>query len=186
MQHTKRSAALRYLGTAALHLRRRRRSGGCRATSRHRSTSAITRLCWCSHVSACARAAFRHVPCRPDWREGTLCVRSKDRREAMIDYATPVRPPPASRSFCGLSCRNGRWRAQPSSMVKLALVKAGIDNAPSPRHQLSCQHARAGTTLDMIGTVLRHRSIDRYDCPLCEGGQHTAPDRLPRQGVRSC
>ncbi|BCH29872.1 hypothetical protein MesoLjLc_18020 [Mesorhizobium sp. L-8-10] len=52
-----------------------------------------------------------------------------------------------------------------SSIVSLALARAGIDDAPSRganllRHAAATSMLRAGATLDTIGTVLRHRSVD--------------------------
>lgn len=113
-----------------------------------------------------------------DWREGTLCVRGKGRREirlplpqdvgeAIIDYLRDARPPAACEQIFlrTVAPRRPLASATVSSIVKLALVRAGIDNAPSRganllRHSAATSMLRAGATLDMIGTVLRHRSVD--------------------------
>lgn len=52
-----------------------------------------------------------------------------------------------------------------SSIVRLALKRADILDAPSRganllRHSAATSMLRAGATLDAVGTVLRHRSID--------------------------
>ncbi|WP_246728636.1 tyrosine-type recombinase/integrase [Rhizobium laguerreae] len=116
-----------------------------------------------------------------DWREGTLCVRGKGRREirlplpqdvgeAIIDYLREARPPAACEQIFlrAVAPHRPLASATVSSIVKLALVRAGIDNAPSRganllRHSAATSMLRAGATLDMIGTVLRHRSVDTTD-----------------------
>ncbi|QND35816.1 tyrosine-type recombinase/integrase (plasmid) [Sinorhizobium meliloti] len=113
-----------------------------------------------------------------DWREGTLCVRGKGRREirlplpqdvgeAIIDYLREARPPAACEQIFlrAVAPHRPLASATVSSIVKLALVRAGIDNAPSRganllRHSAATSMLRAGATLDMIGAVLRHRSVD--------------------------
>ena len=52
-----------------------------------------------------------------------------------------------------------------SSVVRLGLERAGITEAPSRgahllRHSAATGMLRAGATLDTVGAVLRHRSID--------------------------
>ncbi|NKL66982.1 tyrosine-type recombinase/integrase [Rhizobium leguminosarum] len=113
-----------------------------------------------------------------DWREGTLCVRGKGRREirlplpqdvgeAIIDYLREARPRAAYEEIFlrAVAPHRPLASATVSSIVKLALVRTGIDNAPSRganllRHSAATSMLRAGATLDMIGTVLRHRSVD--------------------------
>jgi site-specific recombinase XerD len=52
-----------------------------------------------------------------------------------------------------------------SGVIRLALQRAGIDDAPTRganllRHSAATSMLRAGATLDAVGTVLRHRSPD--------------------------
>lgn len=52
-----------------------------------------------------------------------------------------------------------------SKIVRRALTRAGITNAPSHgahllRHSAATAMLRSGATLDAIGTVLRHRSVE--------------------------
>jgi site-specific recombinase XerD len=113
-----------------------------------------------------------------DWREGTLRVRGKGRREirlplpqdagdAIINYLRDVRSPTGCcdhiflRTIAPFRPLAG---ASVSSIVSLALTRAGID-APSRganllRHSAATSMLRAGATLDAIGAVLRHRSVD--------------------------
>ncbi len=111
------------------------------------------------------------------WADGTLRVCGKGRREvclplpqdagdALLDYICRARPPSDSdavflrssapyRSFAGSSTI--------SSVVRLALARAGISDPPSRganllRHSAATSMLRAGATLDTIGAVLRHRS----------------------------
>lgn len=113
-----------------------------------------------------------------DWREGTLRVRGKGRRavrlplpqeagEAIIDYLRGARPPAACEQIFLRTVAPFRplVSTSVSSIVSLALARAGIDHAPSRgahllRHSAATSMLRAGATLDMIGTVLRHRSVD--------------------------
>jgi site-specific recombinase XerD len=114
-----------------------------------------------------------------EWEQATLRVRGKARREirlplpqdagdALLAYLERARPPavcdqvflrsPAPyRPFSGSSVVSG--------IVRLALTRAGIDSAPSKganllRHSAATAMLRGGATLDMVGTVLRHRSPD--------------------------
>jgi site-specific recombinase XerD len=50
-------------------------------------------------------------------------------------------------------------------VVKLALTRAGIANAPTRganllRHSAATAMLRSGATLDVVGSLLRHRSTD--------------------------
>ncbi len=114
-----------------------------------------------------------------DWDEGTLRVHGKGRREvrlplpqdagdALLVYLEQARPPVAiDRIFL---CVPAPYRAFPSSVVvsgivQGALARAGIANPPSRganllRHSAATSMLRAGTTLDAVSTVLRHRSLD--------------------------
>ncbi|PDS40281.1 integrase [Rhizobium anhuiense] len=112
-----------------------------------------------------------------DWREGTLCVRGKGRREirlplpqeagdAIIDYLRDARPPAVCNCIFLRTIAPFRplAGASVSGIVSLALTRAGID-APSRganllRHSAATSMLRAGATLDTIGAVLRHRSVD--------------------------
>ncbi|MBY5571619.1 tyrosine-type recombinase/integrase [Rhizobium leguminosarum] len=113
-----------------------------------------------------------------DWNEGTLRVRGKGRREirlplpqdagdAVIDYLRHARPPAACDQIFLRTIAPFRplVSTSVSSIVSLALARAGIDHAPSRgahllRHSAATSMLRAGATLDVIGTVLRHRSVD--------------------------
>nr|WP_152716988.1 tyrosine-type recombinase/integrase [Microvirga tunisiensis] len=113
-----------------------------------------------------------------DWREGTLRVCGKGRREirlplpqdageAIIAYLRDARPLAACEQVFLRTVAPHRQLASPSvsSIVSLALERAGIDDPPSRgtnllRHSAATSMLPAGATLDMIGTVLRHRSID--------------------------
>lgn len=113
------------------------------------------------------------------WTEGTIRVRGKGRREirlplpqdagdALLDYLSRVRPSAEEdRVFLRSSapCRPFKGSSVISSIVRLALTRAGIVDAPSRganllRHSAATSMLRAGATLDAVGTVLRHRSID--------------------------
>ena len=115
-----------------------------------------------------------------DWQQGSLRVCGKGRREAklplpqdvgdaLLKYLTEVRPnvriakiflrslapcEPFVESSTGIS-----------TIVRRALVRAGIHDAPSwgahmLRHSAATILLRSGTPLAAIGAVLRHRSID--------------------------
>ena len=114
-----------------------------------------------------------------EWEQATLRVRGKARREirlplpqdagdALLAYLERARPLAACdqvflrssapyRPFSGSSVVSG--------IVRLALTRAGIESAPSKganllRHSAATAMLRGGATLDMVGTVLRHRSPD--------------------------
>jgi integrase/recombinase XerD len=114
-----------------------------------------------------------------DWREATLLVRGKGRRDvrlplpqdagdAVLDYIEHARPQVAiDRVFL---CANAPFRPlrsgiTVSDIVRAALRRAGIENPPTRganllRHSAATMMLRAGATLDEIGTVLRHKSPD--------------------------
>jgi integrase/recombinase XerD len=114
-----------------------------------------------------------------DWHEATLLVRGKGRRDvrlplpqdggdAVLDYIEHARPQVAiDRVFL---CAKAPFRPLRSGMivsgiVRAALRRAGIENPPTHganllRHSLATMMLRAGSTLDEIGTVLRHQSPD--------------------------
>lgn len=114
-----------------------------------------------------------------DWREGTLSVRGKARREirlplpqdagdALLDYLRDARPQVACDRVFLRSVAPHRALSRSStvsSVVRHALEKAGINDAPSQgahllRHSAATSMLRSGATLDTIGTILRHRSLD--------------------------
>lgn len=113
------------------------------------------------------------------WDEGTIRVRGKGRREirlplpqdvgdALLDYLSRARPPSdEDRVFLRSSAPHRPFKGSSgiSSIVRLALNRAGIVAPPSRganllRHSAATCMLRAGASLDAVGTVLRHRSID--------------------------
>lgn len=113
------------------------------------------------------------------WNEGTIRVRGKGRREvrlplpqeagdALIEYLSRARPRlDEDRVFLRSSApyRPFKDSSVISGIVRLALGRAGIIDAPSRganllRHSAATSMLRAGASLDAVGTVLRHRSID--------------------------
>lgn len=113
------------------------------------------------------------------WAEGTLRVRGKGRREvrlplsqdagdALLDYLQNGRPRVSCERIFIRSVAPYRPLARSgviSNVVRRALRRAGIVDAPSTgasllRHTAATSMLRAGATLDAIGTVLRHRSVD--------------------------
>jgi site-specific recombinase XerD len=115
-----------------------------------------------------------------DWQQGSLRVCGKGRREAilplpqdvgdaLLKYLNEVRPKvPIARIFL-----RSLAPCQPfvesstgiSTIVRRALVRAGIHDAPSQgahmlRHSAATTLLRSGAPLAAIGAVLRHRSID--------------------------
>jgi integrase/recombinase XerD len=113
------------------------------------------------------------------WDEGALRVRGKGRREvqlplpqdagdALLDYLERARSLVEYDRIFLRSSAPYRPFAGPcaiSGVVKLALKRVGITDAPSRganllRHSAATGMLRAGATLDAIGAVLRHRSVD--------------------------
>jgi integrase/recombinase XerD len=113
------------------------------------------------------------------WHEGTVRVRGKGRREirlplpqdagdALLEYLSRARPRVGDeRIFLRSSAPYRAFRDSSviSGIVRLALDRAGIIDAPSRganllRHSAATSMLRAGASLDAVGTVLRHRSID--------------------------
>jgi integrase/recombinase XerD len=113
-----------------------------------------------------------------DWREATLLVRGKGRRDvrlplpqdagdAVLDYLEHARPQVTiDRVFL---CANAPFRSlgstAVSNIVRASLRVAGIKDPPSCganliRHTAATTMLRAGATLDEIGTILRHKSPD--------------------------
>ena len=114
-----------------------------------------------------------------DWVAGTLRVQGKGRREirlplpqdagdALLAYLENARPRLAcERVFLRSTAPHrpfaGSWSI--SNVVSLALRRAGIKDAPTRganllRHSAATTLLRAGATLDAVGTVLRHRSVN--------------------------
>jgi site-specific recombinase XerD len=113
------------------------------------------------------------------WDEGALRVCGKGRREvqlplpqdagdALLDYLERARPLVKDDRIFLRSSAPYRAFTGPcaiSGVVKLALKRAGITDAPSRganllRHSAATGMLRAGATLDAIGAMLRHRSVD--------------------------
>ena len=88
--------------------------------------------------------------------------------DALLDYLSRGRPlADEDRIFLRSSApyRPFKRSSVISGIVRLALNRAGIVDAPSRganllRHSAATSMLRAGATLDAVGTVLRHRSID--------------------------
>jgi site-specific recombinase XerD len=114
-----------------------------------------------------------------DWHRATLRVRGKGRRDAqlplpqdagdaLLAYLERGRPVVASeRTFLTVRppARPFATSASISNVVCFALERAGIHDPPSRgahllRHSAATAMLRAGTSLDTISTLLRHRSPD--------------------------
>jgi integrase/recombinase XerD len=111
-----------------------------------------------------------------DWQEGLITVRGKAGRysqlplpadvgTAIADYLRHGRPAANSRCvFLRARAPAEGFQSQcgVGSMVRHALVRAGIDasrtGAHQFRHALACQMLRQGASLSEIGELLRHRS----------------------------
>ena len=118
-------------------------------------------------------------PADIDWRDATLLVRGKGRRDvrlpmpqdagdAVLDYMAHARPQVViDRVFL---CEKAPFRPLGSGpvvsgIVRAALRRAGIENPPTHganllRHTTATMMLRSGATLEEIGTVLRHKSPD--------------------------
>lgn len=115
-----------------------------------------------------------------DWQHGSLRVCGKERRganlplpqevgDALLKYLTEARPDvPIAQVFLRslAPCRPFLESSTAvSTIVCRALVRAGIDDAPSRgahmlRHSMATTLLQAGAPLATIGAVLRHRCID--------------------------
>ena len=114
-----------------------------------------------------------------EWTDGTLRVCGKGRREirlplpqdagdAVLDYLTKVRPSVSSdRLFLRVWAPHTPFKgpASVSKVVQFALARAGITDAPTQganllRHSAATAMLRAGASLDAVGSVLRHRSLE--------------------------
>jgi site-specific recombinase XerD len=114
-----------------------------------------------------------------EWKTGTLRVCGKGRREvrlplpqdigdAILVYLNNVRPCIASdRVFLRTLAPQGplAGSASVTAIVEYALDRAGITDAPSKganllRHSAATSMLRSGASLDVIGAMLRHRSVE--------------------------
>jgi site-specific recombinase XerD len=114
-----------------------------------------------------------------DWSRGTLRVRGKGRREtllplpqdagdALLAYLERGRPRVTIERMFLAVCPPTRpftTSASVSTLVRVALERAGIEDSPSRgahllRHSAATAMLRAGSDLDTISTILRHRSPD--------------------------
>ena len=114
-----------------------------------------------------------------DWSAGTLRVKGKGRREtrlpmpqdagdAVLDYLASSRPSVDDDRLFIRSVAPFRPFSSSSAIshiVDLALKRAGIDDPPSRganllRHSAATHMLRGGATLQAVGAVLRHRSLE--------------------------
>jgi len=114
-----------------------------------------------------------------DWKDGTIRVRGKSYREALLPlpqdvgdalltYVEQGRPESdSSRVFLTVLAPTRPFASSSavSDVVRFALARASIGNAPSRgahllRHSAATAMLRAGSSLDTIATVLRHRSSE--------------------------
>jgi integrase/recombinase XerD len=114
-----------------------------------------------------------------DWAQGTIRVCGKGRRtvllplpqeigDALLAYLEGPRPRVALTSV--FLCTRAPYRpfarsASIADVVRLALARAGVTDAPSRgahllRHSAATAMLRAGSTLETIGALLRHVSPD--------------------------
>lgn len=112
-----------------------------------------------------------------DWTQGTLRVRGKSHREAVLPLPQDVgdallaylklgRPSSSSeRVFLTVNAPTRPFASSSSvsDIVRFALVRAGVRNPPSRgahllRHSAATAMLRAGSSLDTIAAVLRHQS----------------------------
>jgi site-specific recombinase XerD len=114
-----------------------------------------------------------------DWATGMLRLSGKARRQvrlplpqdvgdALLAYIEQERPRVDQEAVFLMMVapyRSFSQSSRVSTIVALALKRAGISDAPSTgasllRHSAATSMLRAGATLEIVGTVLRHRSID--------------------------
>ncbi|MCI1270649.1 MAG: site-specific integrase [Sphingobium sp.] len=128
-----------------------------------------------------------------DWPSGMLHLRGKARREvrlplpqdvgdAIIAYIEQERPRVDQAAvFVTMVApyRSFSQSSHVSTTVALALKRAGISDPPSRgasllRHSAATSMLRSGATLEAVGTMLRHRSLDmtahyaKVDIPMLE------------------
>lgn len=114
-----------------------------------------------------------------DWTSGMLRLSGKARRQvrlplpqdvgdAILAYIELERPRVVQEAVFLMMVAPYRSFSQSShvsTIVALALKRAGISDAPSTgasllRHSAATSMLRSGATLEAVGTVLRHRSLD--------------------------
>jgi site-specific recombinase XerD len=128
-----------------------------------------------------------------DWASGILRLSGKARRQvrlplpqdvgdALLAYIEQERPRVHQEAvFLGMVApyRSFSRSSHVSTIVALALKRAGISDPPSTgasllRHSAATSMLRSGATLEAVGTVLRHRSLDmtahyaKVDIPMLE------------------
>lgn len=114
-----------------------------------------------------------------DWASGTLRLSGKARRQvrmplpqdvgdALLAYIEQERPRVDQEAVFLMMVapyRSFSRSSHVSTIVALALKRAGISDPPSSgasllRHSAATSMLRAGATLEVVSTVLRHRSLD--------------------------
>ncbi|NTI78947.1 tyrosine-type recombinase/integrase [Rhizobium rhizogenes] len=139
-----------------------------------------------------------------EWTSGMLRLSGKARRQvrlplpqdvgdALLAYIEQERPRvPQEAVFLTMIApfRSFSQSSHVSTIVALALKRAGISDPPSSgacllRHSAATSMLRAGATLEAVGTVLRHRSIDmtahyaKVDVAMLEQVAQPWPGELP-------
>ncbi|MBX4899679.1 tyrosine-type recombinase/integrase [Rhizobium bangladeshense] len=139
-----------------------------------------------------------------EWTSGMLRLSGKARRQvrlplpqdvgdALLAYIEQERPcVPEEAVFLTMIApyRSFAQSSHVSTIVALALKRAGISDPPSSgacllRHSAATSMLRSGATLEAIGTVLRHRSLDmtahyaKVDVAMLEQVAQPWPGELP-------
>jgi site-specific recombinase XerD len=139
-----------------------------------------------------------------DWTDGMLRLSGKARRQvrlplpqevgdALLSYIEQERPRVDHDAVFIMMVAPYRSFAKSShisNIVALALKRAGISDPPSTgasllRHSAATAMLRSGATLEAVGTVLRHRSLDmtahyaKVDIPMLEQITQPWPGELP-------
>ncbi len=163
---------------------------------------ATGRSCCCSRVSACEPAT--PSTCNSmisTGAAGTVLVSGKGRREvrlplpqevgdALLAYIDHARPAVEEQRLFLRSCAPYRPFTSPSTIsciVSLALRRRGSRIRPSRganllRYSAATAMLRGGATLQSVGAVLRHRSLDN-DCALRKGRSVDASADCPAPGL---
>ena len=137
--------------------------------------------------------------CDINWRDGTLCVMGKNRRQtrlplpqevgdAILNYIEHYRPRIAS-EYVFLTVTAPLKPASPQTISKIAdraLHRADVDSpiygAHVLRHSAATSMLRQGASLPSIGAVLRHASVEttahyaKVDMDLLQGLARTWPE----------
>ncbi|MDD7973530.1 tyrosine-type recombinase/integrase, partial [Roseinatronobacter alkalisoli] len=114
-----------------------------------------------------------------DWRSGTLRVKGKGRSESLLPlpqdagdavlcYLNDARPAvDDDRMFLTATAPFRPFCGSPSisQIVSHALTRAGIEDPPSRganllRHSAATHLLRSGATLQSVGALLRHKSVE--------------------------